>query len=99
MNKLLKNTLLIYVLFCLINLNGKAQDLTTGLISVWELDETGGTVVNDALNSHNGTNVGSAEVNITGKLNKCYDFDGINDIVDFNTKLISGFPFSLSIWF
>ncbi len=52
-------------------------DLLDGLISVWELDESIGTVAYDSHGSNNGT-ISGATINETGKLGKAYSFDGSN---------------------
>jgi len=57
--------------------------LTDGVVSYWKLDETAGAVV-DTIGTYAGTNNG-ATVNQTGKVNKCYSFDGANDYVRVNT--------------
>ena len=52
--------------------------LKEGLISVWEMNETSGTIMVDAYGANNGT-ITSATINQTGKLDKAYSFDGVND--------------------
>lgn len=51
--------------------------LLSGLISVWELDETSGTTVNDSYGSNNGTNTG-ATVNQSGLIGTSYLFTAGN---------------------
>ena len=85
-----------------ITFNSSADtDLKTDLSSVWEFNETSGTSVYDSHGSYNGTVVG-ARVNQTGKIDKCYYFDGSNDYVKFGTT-IGQFDrydaFSMSTWF
>lgn len=76
--------------------------LLSGLVSVWELDETTGTNVVDCFASNDGTNNG-ATINQSGtvaNLNKCYSFDGVNDYVLINNNVISNTTaFSVSCWF
>ena len=74
--------------------------LKSGLISVWELDETSVTDVIDANGNNDGTNNG-ATVNQTGKINKAYLFEGGTDRInipntDFNFEYTDGF--SISAW-
>ena len=75
--------------------------LKTDLISVWEFNETSGTDVFDAFASNDGVNTGTATVNQTGvtNLTPAYDFDGTNDYIDINAKVVSSFPMSFSCWF
>lgn len=49
-------------------------DLTTGLIFVWELDETSGTTVNDAVSTNDGVIYPTITLNQTGKLDASYLF-------------------------
>jgi hypothetical protein len=70
--------------------------LKNNLISCWEFEETSGTTMYDSHNSNNGTINGST-VNQTGKLSKCYSFDGTNDLV--TTPLTSTYSqFTVSFW-
>ena len=69
------------------------------LISCWELDETSGTTVVDAHGTNNGTNSG-ATIGATGKIDKAYSFDGVNDrvfIAD-NTSLDLTEAITISQW-
>lgn len=70
--------------------------LKTNLISCWEFDETSGTIMYDSHNSNNGT-INGATINQTGKLGKCYSFDGTNDLV---TSAITSVysQFTVSAW-
>ena len=61
------------VLCILFYYKGKTQDLTSGLVSVWELDETSGNTAFDAHGNHHGT-INGAEINQSGKLDKSYQF-------------------------
>ena len=93
-------------------------DSTTGLIAYYNFDETSGTVLinqagtagsSDSLGtSVNGTNVGTATVNQTGKIDKTYDFDGAgtgasNDHIAIpnalSTDLAGTNKLSYSLWF
>jgi hypothetical protein len=75
--------------------------LIDNLVSYYKLDETSGTTVEDAYGSNDGTNDG-ATVNVAGKINTAYDFDGDNDYVDTNVEPVissGGDDFSVSMWF
>lgn len=79
-------------------------DLTDDLVSVWEFDETSGSTANDSHGSNDGT-ISGATINQTGKLGKCYDFDGTDDYVDVgdDSSLRSSFgspssAISISAW-
>lgn len=74
--------------------------LATGLVAGYEFDETSGTTAIDVLGVNNGTHVNSPVVNQTGKINKCYTLATADvDYIDINQKLLSDYPFSISIWF
>lgn len=62
------------MLFCFFAYVAKAQDLTSGLVSVWEFDETSGTSLNDSYGNNNGTNYG-ATINQTGTVGMSYLFN------------------------
>ena len=76
------------------------EDLNSGLVSYYKLDETSGSVI-DSAGSNDGTNNG-ATPNVAGKINTAYSFDGNNDyidlshITDFYDDLSEG---TLSYWF
>jgi hypothetical protein len=70
--------------------------LCDGLISCWEFDETSGTTAIDANGNNDGT-IDGATINQTGKVDKAYDFDGADDLV--NTNLNTHYTeFSFSCW-
>jgi len=75
-------------------------DLLTGLVSVWEFDETSGTTATDAHGTFDGTS-SNATVNQAGILDKCYLYNGTTSIVDMGNNL--GFDenqeFTYSVWF
>ena len=73
--------------------------LKTGLLSVWEFDETSGTTAYDAHASNDGTTFG-ATVNQTGKINKAYDYtEGTTDKVSISDPFYGLTSFSVSVWF
>lgn len=80
---------------------GGGNGLLNNLIGAWLFDETSGTTVNDSAGTNNGTNYG-ATINQTGKLNKCYSFDGVDDYVTFATPspFVEDFPndFTVAFW-
>jgi len=56
-------------------------------IAQYQLDETSGTVIYDAMNGLNGTLTGAANpTSNTGKSGKAIDFDGVDDRVSFATQ-------------
>lgn len=77
--------------------NASGTTLKTGLVSCWELNETSGSVAGDA-HGTNDLTISGATINQTGKLDKCYSFDG-NDHLYRNSGLVSVFPFTLAAWF
>lgn len=75
--------------------------LLNNLIGAWLFDETSGSVAYDAVGNNDGTNNG-ATINQTGKLDKCYLFDGVDDYVSmacptvFDDELPNNF--TISFW-
>ncbi len=55
--------------------------LNESIVSYWKFDQISGPVL-DELNTHNGTAVNSPTRGVTGKINKTFTFDGINQRVD-----------------
>jgi hypothetical protein len=56
------------------------QDLINGLVSYYSMEETSGSTMYDKVGTNNGT-ISGATINQTGKISKCYSFDGVNDYV------------------
>jgi len=56
------------------------QDLINGLVSYYSMEETSGSTMYDKVGANNGT-ISGATINQTGKVGKCYSFDGVNDRV------------------
>ncbi len=81
-----------------------AQDLTNGLVSVWELDETSGTTAVDAYGSNDGVNSNVTLLQPSlSNLNYSYEFDGAtSQIVVSNGSNFSfdarGDSYSYSFW-
>lgn len=73
--------------------------LKTGLISLWDFDETSGTVVTDSNLAHNGTSV-NATVNQVGIIDKAYSFNGTSSYINFGDILKFDYnqPQSWSFW-
>jgi hypothetical protein len=69
--------------------------LKSGLISCWELEETGGSTAYDSHGSNNLTSVG-ATVNQSGKIGKGYLLS--DGYLYGSSRLITGFPLSVSWW-
>ncbi len=64
-----------------------AQDITSGLVGHWTLDETSGSSIADLAGSNTGTWVDSvnndvAEETITGQLRSAINFDGVDDYIE-----------------
>ena len=73
-----------------------ASSLLTDLERYYKLDETSGTTVNDETDNYDATN-SVATVNQTGKIDKCYLFDGgLQDTIDIS--LITPANGSISLW-
>lgn len=71
---------------------------TAGLVHKWSLDESSGTVANDAVGTDNGTLVdGPVWQPSSGKISGALQFDGVDDIVSLPAIALSS-PFSLSFW-
>ena len=83
--KLLNTASLAAMLFCVFILptQSHAQDITTGLVGHWRLDETTGTTAADSSgNNNNGTLSGgmdAASDTTAGKVSTAFDFDGVDD--------------------
>lgn len=75
-----------------------ASYLVTNVVSHYKLDEASGTNAYDELNTNNGTNVGPATVNVTGKVKTAYDFDG-NDYVNVGNYINPSSDFTINAWF
>jgi hypothetical protein len=73
-----------------------SSGLTNGLVSYYKMDETSGSTMVDSVGSNNGT-ISGATINQTGKIGKCYSFDGVNDNVRINlgSALTN---YSISLW-
>ena len=75
--------------------------LLYGLRAYWKIDETSGTVVDDAIDLVNGTSSSATNINASGKINYCQLFTAAeSDIITFNSTV--GEPgtgdFSISCW-
>ena len=92
-------TLFFALLLVFLNTVGKAQDLTNGLISVWEFDESSGTTLIDSYGNNNGINNGAA-INQPGNINQAYLFDGVDDYIQINdnSSLHFGNTFTYAAW-
>ena len=75
-------------------------DLLTGLLSVWEFDETSGTVAYDGTSSDRDLTIVGATVNQTGKQGKCILLDGVNDYAYWNvaSDALNTDNFTISAW-
>ncbi len=66
--------------------SANAQDISTGLVGHWKLDETSGSSIADSAGTNTGTwsdNTGDdvAEETTAGQVGTGLDFDGVNDII------------------
>jgi hypothetical protein len=78
--------------------NVPATTLLNGLLACWEFNETSGTTVYDETGNYNGTNQG-ATINQSGKIDKAYDFDGVDDHVNVGNTLTNGLiAITVSAW-
>jgi len=74
-------------------------DWTDDIVAYYKLDETSGTNVIDSTDNINGTNVGTATINVTGKINTAYDFDGTSDYINANQNINANTNiYTLSSW-
>lgn len=76
-------------------------DVTTGLIGYWPMDETSGTVLNDASGrGHHATLVNSTAAALTGIIGGAFDFDGVGAfaIVPHAEDLNLFNQVSMSVW-
>ncbi len=75
-------------------------NLTYGLVSAWELNETSGTGVVDSYGSNHGT-VKGATINQVGKIGQCFQFNGANSYVSIPHSASlnpNGQDFSVNVW-
>lgn len=75
--------------------------LKDGLIAYYKFDETSGTTCNDSHTSDLDGTINGATINQTGKLIKCYTFDGTNNRVDLSSgnNFLGGENYmSFSVW-
>ncbi|MFA7709165.1 MAG: LamG-like jellyroll fold domain-containing protein [archaeon] len=80
------------------NISGNDRNLTTELLSYYNLDETSGAVL-DSTGFRNGTIAGNTLQNQTGKIGTAYTFDGTGDYIDFGDNTITGNQdFTLTAW-
>lgn len=73
----------------------------SGLLGLWELDETSGTTAVDAVNSQNGTINGGININQPGIINKAYEFQvETNQSVEFASTafLLNSTALTISTW-
>lgn len=79
-------------------------DPTPSIISHWKFDESSGTTAEDYEGTHDGVIRNSPTMNVTGKVNKCFDFNqaypcdyvGVTDHDDLDFS--SGEDFSIFAW-
>lgn len=106
-DKLMKKIIIIYfVLLTLFSWGQYSNVLTKGVLSqytlktnavfVYELDETSGTSVTDAISNNTATS-SNCTVNQTGKVNKAYSFNGTTSVI--TTPITSHYTeMSFSVW-
>jgi len=67
-----------------------------GQVAWWKLNENTGTIAYDSIGAYNGT---VFEANrVTGVSGNALDFDGTNDHVQINNRIIENYPFTISVW-
>ena len=96
---------ILFMSLCLIigaSTHSYAQDITTGLIAYWKLDETSGTAASDSAGSNNGSYQGGldpATDSVQGINGTALDFDGVDDFVEFSSATTDGLAvISVSLW-
>lgn len=76
-------------------------NLNEGLISLWEFEESSGTVTSDEKGNYEGNIVG-VTIGQAGKVGNSFYFDGVNDLVEFDTSFDNGlnplYEHSISAW-
>ncbi|WP_346855976.1 LamG-like jellyroll fold domain-containing protein [uncultured Draconibacterium sp.] len=93
------NILCVFLLFCA-SITITAQNLKDSLVSLWEFDETLGTICIDKHGTNDGVNTG-ADLEASGLLGSCYDFERDNSDVVVIGDHISLRPtnaLSMSVW-
>ena len=102
-HKALHTALLSAALLMLFSLPAHAQDISTGLIGHWKLDETSGTTAFDSGSGGNdGTMTGGLDAgtdSVSGKINTALTFNGSSDYIDtnYNTDFSTG-GYTLTAW-
>lgn len=88
------------------SLNGISEDISSGLVGHWKLDETSGTTVADSIGSNNGTwtdaeNNNLAEESVSGHVNTALNFDAAdNMVITSNANALESLNnLSVSLWF
>ena len=75
------------------------SELIDGLIHHYNFEETSGLITSDNIGSIDGGIQGGVTLNQTGKVNKVFDYDGIDGTVNFNSNLdITSYPFAVKLW-
>ena len=96
---LILQTLMFAAFFMLTPLPAHAQDVTTGLVGHWKLDETAGTTANDSAGSNNGTmqnGLSAATDSVNGKIRTALNFDGTDDYFN-TTNIFASEPSGISV--
>ncbi len=76
----------------------RSNPINNGLIAFWLFNEGSGNIVNDISgNSKIGTIHNSGWI-LDGRLGVSISFDGIDDYIEADQQLITGYPFSISTW-
>ena len=88
--------------------NWRAMDPSLLLTLRWKLDESSGTTArNSGMGRRHGTLLdlvpGNADGNTPpawseGRFGNALEFDGVDDVVRLDEKVVAGFPFTLSAW-
>ena len=74
----------------------QSTTLKEGLVSVWEFDETSGSIANDSHGSNHRTTTNVTIV--PGKIGNCLSFNGTNSFVDLG-QIYDQTTGALSMWF
>ncbi len=81
--------------------SARGQDITTGLVGHWKLDEGSGTTASDSSGNGNTGTLTNGPTWTTGQLNSAVNFDGSDDYIDAGgaASLDIDGPVSLCAWF
>lgn len=77
--------------------SGSSSTLLSGLMGYWKLNETSGNAVDSSGNSYTGTS-SNISYNASGKISRCYTFNGSSSKVVIGNVIKPTTAFSMSVW-